>query len=77
MIRISPCWFCKHLHKTQDTCAAYPEGIPKRFLWGEKLHYKGARTSVRFEPEDGIDPFALEIAVAMGYPSPEEVPVGG
>ncbi len=34
----SKCGVCKHFDSVKLSCEAYPEGIPKRFLSGEKVH---------------------------------------
>lgn len=44
------CLACKHL-RSADTCAAYPDGIPRKILfehWDHRLPYPGDR-GMRFE----------------------------
>jgi len=52
------CFECRHLHEDQDTCDAFPDGIPSIFLYLESVHnhpYPGDH-GVMFEPihEHGV-----------------------
>jgi hypothetical protein len=46
------CFECIHLHADQQTCDAYPDGIPTVFMYGDKVHtvpYPGDH-GIRFCP---------------------------
>lgn len=46
------CFECRHLHDDEQTCDAFPAGIPSVFLYGDETHdheYAGDH-GVRFEP---------------------------
>ena len=55
MIHSSQCAGCSHLHasRSEKTCDAFPQGIPKIILWGgefdHRLPYPGDN-GIRFEP---------------------------
>jgi hypothetical protein len=52
MHALSLCTLCKHKVRGEPRCAAFPDGIPRRFLMGEAVHVKPAEGDggVTFEP---------------------------
>ena len=60
---LSQCIFCKH-YRDDETCTAFPAGIPRKVMYSERDHRKPypGDNGVRFEP---VDREAAEIVDQM------------
>lgn len=67
MTKTSACMLCKHFNSDQ-TCAAFPKGIPDEFLFGDKFHFvsTGNDQGIIFEPENKR---AEDAAKTLGFNS--------
>lgn len=65
MMKTILCGLCKHFRKG-GACAAYPDGIPNEFLFGDDNHFtsRGDDGGVVFTPSDEQ---AAEAALDLGY----------
>lgn len=47
------CFECKHFHEDEQTCDAYPDGVPPEYLYGDEVHdvdHSGDH-GIHFEPK--------------------------
>ena len=68
MVRSSLCVYCKHLRPgLPKTCAAFPDGVPREFLSGEKLHVAPVEGDhgIQFELADDLPESCQRLALRM------------